>query len=163
MKRLLYLLLAALLVLSCLGWVACGGGGEKTEEPTSESPDETVVADKGDESGGSEWEDIPIYSGATRHESEMAKRMSATMGNMGDKGESEIRLFKAGDEYDKVVSYYKSQMPRKGWEKIMEKEEEAGWGSMWQKKDGEILVNLTVMKDMEGECGIAIGRHMGKK
>ena len=93
----------------------------------------------------------------------MAKRMAASMSAMGDKGTSEMRLFKTGDDYGKVVSYYKSQMSRKGWEKMMEKEEEAGWGSMWQKKDGQILVNLTVVKDMEGECGIVIGRHKGKK
>jgi hypothetical protein len=168
MRKLMVLSMMAALIVSGAGLLACGGGGEKQagQEPESKSAEETVVAekdmsDKGDDVGGSGWKDIPIYSGASSFDSETAARMSATMSGMHEGGRSEVQLFKTGDDYEKVVSYYKSHMPRKGWEKVMDREEEEGWGSVWQKKDGRVLVNVSVIKDIEGECGIIIGRHEG--
>ena len=136
MRKLIVLGIMAALIVSSAWLLACGGGGgekQSGEEPESKSAEETVVADKGGNAGGTDWKDIPIYSGAKPFDSEMAAQMSASMSSMGDKGSSKVQLYKTGDDYEKVVSYYKSHMSRKGWKMVMDKEEEEGWGSMWQK------------------------------
>jgi hypothetical protein len=176
MRKMMVLGLAAAVIVSGACLLACGGG--EKQESMSDTPGETAdqeMAEAGKEAGaeagkgsggdigGSGWNDIPIYSGASRLESEMADRMSATMSGPGGKGSTEVRVFTTGDDYGKVVSYYKSHMSRKGWKKIMDREEQEGWGSVWQKGDGEVMVNVSVVKDIEGECGIIIGRHEGMK
>jgi hypothetical protein len=162
MKKLIVMWIVCALLFGGLGLMACGGGGQETEqEVMSESGDEMVVAEaedeKKEEKGEGDWGDIPIYSGADRAEEELTAKMGASGSAI-----SEVRLYKTGDAYDKVVSFYKSRMSRKGWTKIMDKEDEEGWGSMWQKKDGQQLVNVSVVKDIDGQCGIVIGRHKEK-
>jgi len=165
MRKLLVLSLMAALIFGSAWMVACGGG-EKQAGEESESQ-ETMLAekdseDKGGKVSGAGWKDIPIYSGAKQFESEMTERMSAAMTAQGQTGSSKVQFYKSGDDYDKIVSYYKSQMPSKGWEKVTDQEQEEGWGSMWQKGD-QVLVNVSVIRDIEGERGIIIARHEGMK
>jgi hypothetical protein len=168
MQRLMVMCAICALLCGVFGLLACGGGGQETEQKTaSELSDEIVVAEaereKKDAKGEAEWGDVPIYSGASRHESEMVDQMTAAMSGMGDEAASEVRFFKTGDEFEKVVDYYQSEMPRQGWAMAVEKKDPGGWNSMWQKKGGHVLVSLTVVKDVEGECGIVIGRHLGRE
>jgi hypothetical protein len=165
MRRLLVLGLMAALIFSSLGLLACGGGEKQAGEESASQ--ETMLAEKEseDESGQvseAGWKDIPIYSGAERFENEMTKRMSAAMTAQGQTGSSRVQFYKSGDDFNKIVSYYRAQMPRKGWEKVTDKEEEEGWGSMWQKGE-QVLVNVSVIRDIDGECGIVIARHEGLK
>jgi hypothetical protein len=164
MKRMIVLGMAAALILSLLGLWACGGGGEKQaqQKTSSEPANEMVVAEKTEDQEGGGWSDIPIYSGADRKED--AGMSAAMSGAIGGYKESEVRVYTTGDPFGQVVVYYKSQMPEKGWNKMTEGEEqEEGWGSVWQKKDGQILVNVSVVKDVDGECGIIIARHEGRQ
>jgi len=169
MRKLMVLGITVALIVSGAWLLACGGGEKQAGEDSGSQPaGETTLADKdmkeaSGDAGKAGWKDIPIYSGAQPFDSEMAARMSESMSSMADKSTSKVQLYKTGDDYEKVVSYYKSHMSRKGWKMVMDKEEEEGWGSMWQKKDGEVLVHVSVVKDIEGECGIIIGRHEGKK
>jgi len=165
MRRLLVLSLMAALILGSAWLVACGGGEKQAGEKTESQ--ETMLADKDSEDkdvkvSGAGWKDIPIFSGAERFESEMTERMSAAMTAQGQTKESKVQFYKSRDNYDKIVSYYKSQMPKKGWEKVTDQEQEEGWGSMWQKGE-QVLVNVTVLRDIEGERGIIIARHEGMK
>jgi hypothetical protein len=164
MKRVIVLGMVAALILGLLGLWSCGGGGEKKaqQQTSSEPAEETIVAEKNEDQGGTGWGDIPIYSGADRKEDEgMSAAMTAAMGGY---KKSEVRIYTTGDPFGQVVAYYKSQMPKKGWNKMTEGEEqEEGWGSVWQKKDGQILVNVSVVKDIEGECGIILARHEGRQ
>jgi len=164
MRKLLALNLIAILIFGSAGLLACGGGEKQAEEGT-ESPEtmlaETDMEDTGGEVKGAAWKDIPIYSGADLFESEMTKRMSAAMTAQGETGASKVQFYKSGDDYDKIVSYYKSRMPRKGWKKVTDQEQEEGWGSMWQKGE-KVMVNVSVIRDIEGECGIIIARHENK-
>jgi hypothetical protein len=164
MRKLLALTLTTALVLSSVWLLACGGGGEKQagEEPESQ---ETMLAEKEQGDTGGEvkdagWKDIPIYSGAERFENEMTERMSAAMSARSEGGSSKVQFYKSSDDFDKIVKYYKSHMSRKGWKLVTDQEEEEGWGSMWQKGD-DILVNVSVIRDAEGERGIIIARHEG--
>ena len=61
-----------------------------------------------------------------------------------------------------MISYYKSKMPKKGWTKLMDAQEDEGWGSAWHKKDGRFVANVTVVEEDDG-CHILLGRHEGKK
>jgi len=163
MRKLMVLSLMAALILSSAWLLACGGGEKQAGEETESQ--ETMLAEKGAEDKGGEvkgagWKDIPMYSGAEQFENEMTERMSTAMSAQGEGRESRVQFYKSGDDFDKIVSYYKSHMPRKGWKKITDKEEEEGWGSMWQKGD-QVLVNVSVIRDVEGECGIIIARHEG--
>jgi len=163
MRKLMVLSLMTALILSSAWLLACGGG-EKQAGEESESQ-ETMLAEKEqDDTGGkvkgAGWKDIPIYSGAERFENEMTERMSQAMSARTEGGSSKVQFYKSRDDFDKIVSYYKSHMPRKGWEKVTDQEEEEGWGSMWQKGD-QVLVNVSVIRDVEGERGIIIARHEG--
>ncbi len=123
MRRLLVLGLMAALIFSGMWLLACGGGEKQAGEESASQ--ETMLAEKEseDESGQvseAGWKDIPIYSGAQRFENEMTKRMSAAMTAQGQTGSSRVQFYKSGDDFNKIVSYYKAQMPRKGWEKVTE-------------------------------------------
>jgi hypothetical protein len=163
MRKLLALTLMATLILGSAGLLACGG--EKKAEQEAESP-ETTLAETGMEETGGEvkdagWKDIPVYSGAKVFENEMTKRMSAAMTAQGDVGASKVQFYKSGDDYDKIVKYYKAHMSRKGWKKVTDQEQEEGWGSMWQKGE-KVMVNVSVIRDIEGDRGIIIARHENK-
>jgi hypothetical protein len=162
MTKLMLLGLMAALIIGSAWLLGCGGGEKQAgDEPgTQEMMAEAGPEGQGEIAGGDVWEDIPIYSGAERFENEMTQRMSAAMSAGGEGGSSKVRFFKSGDDFDKIVSYYKSHMPRKGWKKITDQEEEEGWGCMWQKGD-QVMANVSVIRDIDGERGIIIARHEG--
>lgn len=165
MRKLMVLSLVAALIFGS-GWFLACGGGEKQAGQETESQEtmlaETEQAGAEGQIGGPGWEDIPIYSGAERFENEMTRRMTAAMSARDEEGGSKVQFYKSGDDFDKIVSYYKSHMPRLGWEKITDQEQEEGWGCMWQKGD-QLLVNVSVIRDVNGERGIIIARHEGLK
>ena len=61
--------------------------------------------------GGAAWSDIPIYP-SLRQVQEKNIPFPPTANNI----KAEFRYYETGDAPEKVVTYYKSQMPANGWE-----------------------------------------------
>jgi hypothetical protein len=109
-KALLFVILAVLLIM-CIGLVACGGNNEgtATQEPakTTAASTKTTVAS----SGGLTWNDMPVYSGAK----ETQKGSWSIPANEGDYSKVEWRYYEVSGSMADIVSYYKSKMPGNGW------------------------------------------------
>ena len=129
MKRVVSLTLLVLMVLASISFAACtgGGGAPPTGEttPPSSNGGTTPPPSGGDTtpppSGGGifTWNDMLVYPGA----SQVAK--GSWMEPQQEKGELhkvEWQHYKTGDGKDKVFAFYRSGMPGKGWQQMMQME-----------------------------------------
>lgn len=125
MKKVISLVLVLVMVLACASLVACGGGGAPppSGEPTP-PPSEDGVTPPPSAEGGFTWDDMPTYPGA----SQIAKGSWMEPPQEGELHKVEWRHYQTGDSQDKVFAFYKSAMPGKGWQQMMEMEmEEVSW------------------------------------
>ena len=110
MKKVLSLVLVVVMLLGCIGFVACGGGDGGTTPPSN---GETAPPSNGDTTpppsgvGGFTWNDMPVYPGVDTDES-----MYATISQEDVKLEK--RFYETGDSLEKVAAFYKSKMPKNG-------------------------------------------------
>jgi hypothetical protein len=115
MKRVLSLVLVTVMLLGCIGLVACGGndndGTESTTQPASSKTTAAASKTTVSSSGGLTWNDMPVYSGAKQ----VQKGSWAIPSNDGDYSKVEWRYYEVGKSAADVISYYKSKMPDNGW------------------------------------------------
>ena len=115
MKKVLSLVLVVVMILGCIGFVACGGEDGGTTPPSN---GETVPPSNGETTppsgvGGFTWNDMPVYPGAEIDEEALAGSPAHQ-----DPGKMEWHCYKTGDNFNTVVDFYKSEMPKEGWQKI---------------------------------------------
>jgi len=146
-------LLVMAVLLSCVGFVACGGeegGTIQTPAPASIPSTTPPTAVSG---GGLTWNGMPIYSGA----GQVQKGSWSIPPAEGDYSKFEWRYYDTNDSLEKVAAFYKSQMPAKGWE-------ERGWMEVPQmnwgmfEKNSENDAAMVWINSQEGKTVIAMWR-----
>jgi hypothetical protein len=143
-KKAISLLLV--LVLGCIGLVACGGG--EGSSGGAAPPEEEGTPPSG---GGFTWNDMPVYPGANQ----VQKGSWSMPPAEGDYSKVEWRYYETGDSMSTVASYYRSQMPAKGWQ-------EMGWmgmeaGGYYSKNNEQDGAMIWVGSD-EGETFLSLMR-----
>jgi len=116
--------LLCLLVAVCLGTSGCGGD----EVPESAAPSGTVEeSEDGEESttastasGGSFWSDVPVYATAMQ----LQTAAWSIPPQDGDYEKAEWRYYELPSAHDveMVARFYKMEMPKNGWQQMMEME-----------------------------------------
>lgn len=123
MKRLPIILIAFLLLVS-LSFTACGNGQEdqQTETPKTTQPTEAPKPSQpSTTTSGVTWNDMVTYPGAMQ----IQKGGWAIPSQEGEWSEFEWRYYESGNNIEEVASYYRSNMPGKGWQ-------EQAWMDMQQ-------------------------------
>ena len=186
MKNLMRMMLVVALVLACVSSAACDNEKEEeavqaaptagetadamaeaTEKPavaaTSKSKESATPAFPGE--GRFTWDDMPVYPGA--EDDEDALNIGA--GSSGDSTRMEWRVYKTNDSFDKVVDFYKKEMPENGWEKVRWADvemTEANWTTeegMYQKNDWYDTGVVTITDKGEGAVQISLMRASGEE
>ena len=119
MKKYLLLLLVFILALSLVSFSACGGGDENEETPTPSSAEpaetpEKEEPEKTSSTGGLNWNDMPVYSGAKQ----IQKGSWAIPADEGEYSKVEWRYYESKDSLETISAFYKDKMPDKGWEEM---------------------------------------------
>ena len=146
MAKVISLVFIVVTVLGCLGLVACGGEGENG----TTLPSNGGTAPSGDDST---WDDIPVYSRAKQ----VQKGSWSIPPDEGKWSKVEWRYYETGDSVSTVAAFYRTEMPKKGWQEVgwMETEEMSWLGySKNNEKDGAIIW----IDSEEGKTFIALMR-----
>ena len=108
LKKSISLFIVLLLVLGCIGFVACGGGEENGEEEAANGEEEAANGDadlpEDDDSAPSgtlTWGDIPTYPGA----SQVQKGSWGIPAEQGEWSKVEWRYYETGDSADDVAGW----------------------------------------------------------
>lgn len=108
MRNMLFFAMTMFLIISSQGFIACNGGGK--EKSQTSSTRESLPADLS-------WNDVPIYPKAIA-----LKRDSKMVNAMIKKSHTErgeMRFWETNESSDSVISFFETELPRQGWEKIM--------------------------------------------
>jgi hypothetical protein len=134
---------------------------EATTEPERE---EATPAKKEASSADGFWADIPVYGGASEREKIEISVPGAQQVGEGEFERLEWRYYETQDEVKDVAAFYKEEMPKEGWQKLMWMDfpEEVSMGQ-YRKQQGEIVSMIQVAEDQEGTTLITIWRGEGKK
>jgi hypothetical protein len=159
LKRVLSLLLVMLIVLGCIGVIACSG--EETDTSTSQdSEEDNEVAKPPEEEAttlhgedGVTWEDMPVYSGADQ----IAKGAWSIPPAEGDWSKVEWHYYETNDTPGNVVQFYKSQMPDNGWQENMWMDAGGMSWSFYQKNNEQDGAMIWIATD-DGTTIIALMR-----
>ena len=157
MKKIISLVLIVVMMLGCVGFIACGGGETETTPPTEEE-DVTPPSDEGEPtepppSGAFTWNDMPVYTGANQIE-EMTWTIPPAEGEW---TKLEWHYYETRASVSEVTAFYKSQMPGKGWQEPMWVETgEVNWG--YYTKNNEQDVAMIWIGLEEGKTGFALMR-----
>ncbi len=111
MNNLRFLLLVMVVLLVGAGLAGCGTKkGEATQTPTSTlTPSGTTTTNTTPSAGGLAWPDIPIYPSLRQ-----IQKASQPLPQTGY-AKADFRFYETNDSLEKVVAFYKGQMPAKGW------------------------------------------------
>jgi hypothetical protein len=178
MKKKFLVIIAAGLI-SCTFLAGCSGGqsaetknvqttAEKSTPPplTTASPEQTpaeatveayTASSATTIAIGSEkiWLDIPIYP-----ESKIA--FSQTISNPNENFSKEARrTYKSEDDMTKVSAYYKSEMPKNGWEEISWKEEQGEINAQFGKNNKKDLAKINISVE-KGQTYMIFVRYVPK-
>jgi len=154
LKKVMSLLVALIIVLGCFSFVACGGGEENgTAKPSNGDKTTPAKEEQAPSNGGLTWTDMPIYSGAKQAQ----KGSWSIPVEEGEWSHVEWRYYETGDSADKVASFYKSQMPGKGWHEDMWMEAE-GIAWAFYTKNNEADGAMFWVSSEEGETFFALMR-----
>jgi len=143
MAKVISLVLIMVIMLGLIGLVACGRENETT-------PSNGGTAPSGDDST---WDDIPVYSRAKQ----VQKGSWSISPDEGKWSKVEWRYYETGDSVSTVAAFYRTEMPKKGWQEVgwMETEEMSWLGySKNNEKDGAIIW----IDSEEGKTFIALMR-----
>ena len=159
--RLLLLVMVALLVIA--GLAGCGSkkGGETQTPPSTSSPTGTVTPSgtatpsgtTTPSAGGSAWPDIPLYPGL-RQVQRVSQSLPQTQGYV----KAEFRVYETNDSLEKVVAFYKSQMPAKGWEEILGTATNPQFSMGGYTKNNETDIAWVWVFSVEGKTEVMLGR-----
>lgn len=159
MKRAISLALVLIMMLSCIGLVACGGGEEEVTTPSPPSEPATTPTTTPTEeptppaSSGLTWNDMPVYSGA----GQVQKGSWAIPPAEGEWSKVEWRYYETGGSVSQVGAFYKSQMPGNGWQETMWMETtEMTWG--FYNKNNEQDAAMVWIGSEEGKTFFALMR-----
>lgn len=108
MKRVISLVLVLVVMLGCVGLVACGGGEGETAQPAPEEPQIVRTMAPGI---AINWGDVPVYPDAKKIQE--GDWEISTM--EAEWARSEWRYYETEDSTSMVADFYKSQMYGKGW------------------------------------------------
>jgi hypothetical protein len=108
LRKVISLLLVLVIMLGCIGLVACGGEEESGTTPTNGEPTAPAEKETPSSGGGFTWDDMPVYPGATTDEGTWT---SVTK----DNAHFESHLYETNDSLSAVADFYKSEMPKNGW------------------------------------------------
>jgi hypothetical protein len=172
MKKITLITLVLVIMMGCIGLVACGGDKDKgsTSTPAStpiSSPastpastpvqtSKTTSTTTAASSSGNIWGDMPAYSGANQ----IQKGNWAIPADQGQFSKVEWHYYETKDSTEDVAAFYRSKMPGNGWTEAMWME--AGgvaWGYFTKndEKDGAMFwcsfdneKNKTVFAVMRG-------------
>jgi len=153
LKKSISLFIVLLLVLGCVGFIACGGGEENGEEETANGDADLPEDDDSAPSGTLTWGDIPTYPGA----SQVQKGSWGIPPEQGEWSKMEWRYYETGDSADDVAAYYKSRMLTNGWSETMWMEAE-GIAWAYYTKNGEKDGAMFWTASEEGETFFALMR-----
>jgi len=154
LKKIISLVLVVVMMLGCVGFIACGGGEEVGQPPTEEEeapPTEEEEAPPSED--GLTWNDMPVYPGANR-----IQEMTWTIpSEEGEWTKLEWRYYETGASVSTVTDFYKSQMPGNGWQETFWMEmEEMQWG--YYSKNNEQDVAWVWIGSEEGKTVISLMR-----
>lgn len=153
MKKVISLVLVVVMMLGCIGLVACGGGDGETTPPSN---GETVPPSNGEpppSEGGLTWNDMPVYPGANR-----IQEMTWTIpSEEGEWTQLEWRYYETGASLSTIVSFYKSQMPGKGWQQPFWMESPEGSWSYYVKNNEQDVAWVWIGSE-EGKTVIVLMR-----
>jgi len=142
MKKLISIMLALVLMLSCSALIACGGGDDNTPEQTKQNQQDNSTPKPA--SGSFTWDDIPLYPGASD-----AEKFSMTIpgAETGEYERIEWRYYTTNDSVDDVISFYADEMPDNGWAEMATMSMgETSW-SFWSQNNEETGAFIGVMQD----------------
>lgn len=158
MKKLISLVLVLVMMLGCVGLVACGGGEEDVTAPPPSEVEVTAPPPSEEKptpppGGVLTWSDMPIYSGAKQ----VQKGSWSIPPAEGEWSKVEWRYYETGDSVDKVAAFYKSRMPGKGWEEMGWMEmQEMNWG-IYNKNNEQDAAMVWIGSD-DGKTALALMR-----
>jgi hypothetical protein len=129
MKRTALFVLMLLVVFGCAGMTGCGSGGEEDAQPTPDIAQEEQEEEQESSSeqqasqsaGGFMWDDVPVY--ATAAQLQNASWSIPPQGDA-DYEKAEWRYYELPSAHDvgMVAMFYKMEMPKNGWQQMMEME-----------------------------------------
>lgn len=147
MKKVISLVLVVVMMLGCIGFVACGDGEEVGPPPTEEEEAPPPSED------GLTWNDMPVYPGANR-----IQEMTWTIpSEEGEWTQLEWRYYETGASLSTIVSFYKSEMPGNGWQQPFWMESPEGSWSYYVKNNERDMAMVWIASE-EGKTFIALMR-----
>jgi hypothetical protein len=134
MKKTISIVIALLVILSCVGTTACDSEKEKgatqtqtqsqQQKTTGAAPKTTQPQSAGSAGGSSAgWSDMPIYPGAQEN-MKVSSDKNETINNKPAVIES--RMYTTSDKRDNVVAFFKDKMPANGWKETVWTETKVG-------------------------------------
>ena len=153
------------LALACgpsgiMGGITGDGDGDESPAVTQPPDDEPVQAPPTDPSGdepapppGDVMKDIPIYPGATI---KMGATPPPVPGAAAAYENVEARLYETGDDKDKVCNFYKDEMPKAGWQKILYMPVDEGCITSWLLSDDKTGATIVVAEQSDGKVLLSI-------
>jgi hypothetical protein len=155
LKKVISLVLVVVMMLGCIGFVACGGGDGGTTPPSN---GETAPPSNGETTlppttGSVTWNDMPVYPGANQIE-----EMTWTIPSEDEEwSKAEWRYYETSASVSEVAAFYKSGMPGKGWQEPAWMDMvEMQWG--YYSKNNEQDVAMVWISSEEGKTGFALMR-----
>jgi len=125
MKKIAYLLLAFVVIMSSISLVACGNEEDNnTSKPSSSqtqtsseneqktTPSKSSQTSSSASGGGMTWSDVPVYPGADQVH-EVSWSIPPAEGEWAD---LEWKYYQSGDSVNDIKEFYKDKMPDNGWE-----------------------------------------------
>ena len=153
MKRIILLALVLVMLVSCIGLVACGDGDENgtaSPPPSNEVTNSTPSVPSEDDFT---WNDIPVYPGAKP----VQKGTWAIPPAEGEWSRVEWHYYETSGSVGEVAIFYKSKMPANGWQEAMWMEtQEMNWGLY--NKNNEQDSAMAWIGSEEGETFFALMR-----
>jgi hypothetical protein len=162
LKKVLSLILALVMVLVCVSFTGCLKKGLTVGDNTINIPDSeggggiTVQGSTGGGETPENFGDIPIYPGCKQ----LAKITGEEDMN-GQPGILDHRIYSTSDSVDKVVSFYKTQMPANGWTEESWYESTMNVGT-YNKGEQSYAVIAVTPADTEGESMFTIDKKYQK-
>ncbi len=163
MKKTASFLLMLVFVLGCAGMTGCGSGPEGNAQPTpdttQEEEQESSDTQQASQSvGGAMWDDMPVY--ATAMQLQKAS-WSIPPQDDAEYEKAEWRYYELPPAHyvEEVARFYKMEMPKNGWQKMMEMEVQDVSMFFYMKNDEDDAAYVWVASE-DGKTVFALMRAM---
>ena len=123
--------------------------GDQEDADPSGAPSSDSPASGGE---GINWDDMPTYPGADTDE-----RSWVTISE-GEGFQSETRIYVTSDSADKVADFYKSEMPRNGWDQVMWTSAGDVENGIYGKNGEQDVAQIMIMEEEEQGTQIQLTR-----